>query len=338
MAVRILGTGSYLPPRVVTNDDLAKSLETSDEWIFSHTGIHSRHLAGPEDTTSSMAVKAAQKALEAAHVPAEEIGAVVLATSTPDYNTFPSTACLVQTALGCVNAGAFDLQAACAGFIYALELARGLVTLHPARPVLVIGAETLSRIQDWTDRGTCILFGDGAGAAVLGSVPGDDPAWITHLRADGSGAAFISREGGTRLDPKDPVFATLGSKLTLQGRQVFNFAVKSLDEVARNLCAEAGTEPAKLDWIFAHQANGRIIEAVARRMDLPLSKFFMNIESTGNTSAASIPVALDDAVRAGKLREGMRIAMIGFGAGLTYGGTLLNWPGAPATPPRIHAH
>ncbi len=327
MGAKILGTGSYLPPKEVTNDDLAASLDTSDEWIFSHTGIHSRHIAGPEDCTSTMAVKAAQKALDAAKVPAEKIGAVIVATSTPDYDTFPSTACIVQNALGCVNAAAYDLQAACTGFIYALEQARCYLALHPTRPVLVIGSETLSRILDWKDRGSCILFGDGAGAVVIAATPGGNEGWTTHLRADGSGAEFILREGGTRLDPESDEAKSLSRALMLKGRQVFNFAVKTFADIIENLCAESGIKSSDLDMIVAHQANGRIIEATARRIDLPLDKFFMNIESTGNTSAASVPVALDQAVRAGRLKEGMRIVMAGFGSGLTYGGTMMTWPG-----------
>ena len=295
MSLKILGTGSYLPPKVVTNDDLAKSLDTSDEWIFSHTGIHARHMAGADDTTSSMAVKAARAAMESAGAQPDEIGLVIVATSTPDYNTFPSTACLVQDALGCKTAGAYDLQAACAGFVYALEQGRGWASLHPGRKVLVIGSETLTRVVDWNDRASCILFGDGAGAVVVGSEPGDPPVPTdgkpavrceTILGADGSGYSFIAREGGTRVAPA----------------------------------------PGQVPIPFAHQANGRIIEAVARRMDLSLDKFYMNIARTGNTSAASIPVTLDEAVRKGELAEGMRICLVGFGAGLTYAGTLMTWP------------
>ena len=327
MGVKILGTGSYLPPKEVSNDDLALSLDTSDDWIFSHTGIHSRHIAGDEDCTSAMAVKAARQALEAAQVKPEDVGAIILATSTPDFNTFPATACVVQRELGCVKAAAYDLQAACTGFIYALEQARGYLGLHPARPVLVIGAETLSRVVDWTDRGTCILFGDGAGAMVLGATEGDGPAWITHLGADGTGAEFIAREGGTRFAPGSEAGAAVRPGLTMNGRPVFNFAVKTFAEIVEGLCSEAGVEPMSLDRVFAHQANGRIIEAAARRMRLPMEKFFMNIVHTGNTSAASVPIALDQAVRGGVLKDGMRVVMAGFGAGLTYGGTLLTWPG-----------
>ena len=296
MSVKILGTGSYLPPKVVTNDDLARTLDTSDEWIYSHTGIHSRHVADADDCTSSMAAKAARKALEAAQVEPADIGLIIVATSTPDYATFPSTACLVQAALGCTETGAYDLQAACAGFVYALEQARCWVRVNTGKKALVIGAETLTRIVDWRDRGSCILFGDG----------------------------FIYREGGTRL-PAQPGMLPI-PYLVLQGHDVFAFAVRSLAKVTNQLCEKLGTTPAELDRVFAHQANGRIIEAVARRMKLPLSKFYLNLETTGNTSAASIPVALDDAVRKGELTEGARIVLCGFGAGLTYAGTYMQWP------------
>ena len=334
MAIRILGTGSYLPPKSVTNDDIAKSLDTTDEWIFSHTGIHSRHVAEDGETTSTMAVKAARRALEAAGTEPGEIALVVLATSTPDYATFPSTACVVQDALGCVNAGAYDLQAACAGFVYALEQARGFVALHPGARALVIGAECLSRILDWTDRSSCILFGDGAGAAVIGSDgAADAPSACTILGADGSGGHFIRRTGGTRealpLDPATGIPAKPEPRLpqlSLMGHDVFAFAVRTLSKVAIDLCARVGTAPEGLDRVFAHQANARIIEATARRMKLPLEKFWLNLETTANTSAASIPIALDQAVRAGELRAGMRIVMVGFGSGLTYGGTYCVWP------------
>lgn len=334
MGIRISGTGSYLPPKVLSNDDLAQTLDTNDEWIYSHTGIHSRHVAGEEETTSSMATAAARAALEAAGAKPEEIGLIVVATSTPDYTAFPSTAALVQAALGCVNAAAYDLQAACAGFVYALEQARGYELLHPEQKVLVIGAECLTRIVDWTDRTSCILFGDGAGAVVLesdGRAERSDA--YTLLGADGTGAGFIYREGGTRTaHPFDPATgvpvatAAQQSKLVMMGHDVFAFAVRTLSKVTNDLCARYGTTPESLDRVFAHQANGRIIEAVARRMKLPLEKFWLNLETLANTSAASIPISLDQAVRAGELRDGMKIVMVGFGAGLTYGGTYCTWP------------
>ena len=305
MGIRILGTGSYLPPKVVTNDDIAAALDTSDEWIYSHTGIHARHVAEEGETTSTMAAKAAKAALEMAGVAPEEIGLIVLATSTPDYAPFPSTACIVQDMLGCVNAGAFDLQAACAGFIYALEQARGFVNFYPDKKALVIGAECLT---------TKTLA-------------------HTILGADGKGQDFIKRTGGTRdalpLDEKtgmpmkpEPML----SQLTLQGHDVFAFAVRKLSKVVGDLCERLGTTPGDLDRVFAHQANGRIIEATARRMKLPLDKFWLNLETTANTSAASVPISLDQAVRAGELKDGMKIVMVGFGAGLTFAGTYCVWP------------
>ena len=334
MGIRILGTGSYLPPKVVTNEDIAQSLETSDEWIYSHTGIHSRHVAEEGESTSTMAAKAARAAMEAAGVKPEEIGLIVLATSTPDYNPFPSTACVVQGMLGCVNAGAFDLQAACAGFVYALEQARGFVNFYPEKKALVIGSESLTRILDWTDRSSCILFGDGAGAVVVGDDgAGGAPTARAILGADGSGCHFIQRTGGTKealpLDPMTGIPVApqpFLPKLSLMGHEVCAFAVRTMSRVTEELCASLGSEPASLDRVFAHQANGRIIEACARRMKLPLEKFWLNLQETANTSAASIPISLDQAVRAGELKDGMKIVLVGFGAGLSYGGIHMTWP------------
>ena len=285
-----------------------------------------------------MAAKAARLAMEAAGVAPEDIGLIVLATSTPDFNPFPSTACIVQSLLGCVNAGAFDLQAACAGFIYALEQARGFVNFYPQRKALVIGAECLTRILDWTDRSSCILFGDGAGAVVIGNdesagVAGMTTKATTIRGADGNGSHFILRTGGTRESlPLDPVTGIPGkpqpavASLTLQGHDVFAFAVRKLAKVVDDLCIHLGTRPDELDRVFAHQANRRIIEATARRMKLPLEKFWLNLETTANTSAASIPISLDQAVRSGALVEGMKIVLVGFGSGLTFGGTYCTWP------------
>ena len=338
MGIKIIGTGSYLPPLVVTNDDIAAALDTSDEWIYSHTGIHQRHVADSGETCSTMAAKAAKAALNAAKVAPEEVGLIVLATSSPDYNTFPSTACIVQGLLGCVNAGAYDLQAACAGFVYALEQARGFVNLYPEKKALVIGAECLTRILNWTDRSSCILFGDGAGAVVLANdeapgVASTKTTAYTILGADGSGRHFIQRTGGTMtslpLDERTKIPVAPQPylpELSLMGHEVYAFAVRTLSKVTEELCAKYSHEPAALDRVFAHQANGRIIEAVARRMRLPLEKFWLNIADTANTSAASIPIALDQALKAGELKDGMKIVLVGFGSGLTYGGTYMTWP------------
>ena len=328
MFVHITGTGSYLPERVVTNDEIAAKLDTSNEWIYSHTGICSRHLAAADQSASSLAVLAARAALDAAGLTPDQIGMIIVATSTADYHSFPSTASLVQHALGAKNAGAFDLQAACTGFIYALEVARGLMQLNP-QPTLVIGAEVMSRIVDWNDRDSCILFGDAAGAVVLET--SDEPGGILHaiLKADGAGSHLIYREGGSRQPADTP---WLQHTLEMKGRPVFNFAVKIFDEVLRRLMTHAGCTLDDLACVIPHQANARIIEAVARRMEAPLEKFFMNMETTGNTSAASIPVAFDAAVRSGRVKEGDLVAMVGFGAGLTYGGLLMRWRGQAGKP------
>jgi 3-oxoacyl-[acyl-carrier-protein] synthase-3 len=321
MFVHITGTGSYLSGRVVTNDELAAKLDTTDEWIYSHTGIRSRHIGAENESASTMAAEAARAALASAGVSAEQIGLIIVASSSSDYHSFPSTACLVQEAIGAKNAAAFDLQAACTGFIYALEAARGMMQFNPC-PTLVIGAEIMSRIVDWSDRNSCILFGDAAGAVVLeaSDVPGG--IWHSILKADGSGAQLIYREGGARGLATGP---WMQHTLQMKGRAVFNFAVKVFDDILTGLLERAGYTFKDLACVIPHQANARIVEAVARRMDVPLERFFMNMETTGNTSAASIPVALDAAVRSGKVKNDDLLAMVGFGAGLTYGGILMRW-------------
>lgn len=328
MFVHITGTGSYLPERVVTNAELAAKLDTTDEWIFSHTGIRSRHIGADDETTSQIAAKAARAAIASAGLTPDQIGLIIVATSSSDYQAFPSTACLVQEAIGAKNAAAFDLQAACTGFIYALEVARGMMQVNPC-PVLVIGAEMMSRIVDWTDRNSCILFGDAAGAVVLeaSDVPGG--IWHAILKADGSGAPLIYREGGSRDLATGP---WMQHTLQMKGRAVFNFAVKVFDEVLCGLLDRSGYTFRDLSCVIPHQANARIVEAVARRMEVPLETFYMNMEATGNTSAASIPVALDEALRLGKVKNDDLIAMVGFGAGLTYAGILMKWRGKAGKP------
>ncbi|MFA6633422.1 MAG: beta-ketoacyl-ACP synthase III [Kiritimatiellia bacterium] len=329
MFVHITGTGSYLPEHVVTNAELAAKLDTTDEWIYSHTGIRSRHIGADDESTSDMAVKAARAALASAGVKPEELGLIIVATSTSDYQAFPSTACLVQHELGAADAACFDLQAACTGFIYGLEAARGMLRHNP-RPALVIGAEMMSRIVDWSDRNSCILFGDAAGAVVLEAsqdVPGG--IWHSILKADGSGSQLIVREGGARGLASGP---WMQHTLQMKGRAVFNFAVKVFDEVLCGLLNRSGHTFADLACVIPHQANARIVEAVARRMEVPLETFYMNMETIGNSSAASIPVALDMAIASKKIKEGDLIAMVGFGAGLTYGGILMSWRGQAAKP------
>jgi 3-oxoacyl-[acyl-carrier-protein] synthase III len=312
---RIVGTGSYLPPRVMTNADFAARLETSDAWIRERTGIAQRHIAEPAQGSSDLALEASRAALAAAGVPAADLDLIVVATSTPDY-VFPSTACLLQAKLGVANSAAFDLQAVCSGFVYALAAADGFIRAGTHRRALVVGAEVFSRILDWNDRGTCVLFGDGAGAVVLAA--GERPGvHASVLRADGSHAGLLSVPGnisGGRI---------VGSPfLQMQGSQVFKFAVKVLDEVARETVAAAGMRLEDIDWLIPHQANLRILEATARKLGLPLDKLVVTVDHHGNTSAASVPLALDEYVRAGRIRAGHRVMLQGVGGGFTWGATL----------------
>lgn len=330
--IRIAGTGSYLPERVVTNDEIAPGMGSSDEWIVSHTGIKSRHFAANDESASVLGTKACARALEAAGAKPEEISLVLCATSSPDYNVFPSTACLIQAQLGCTNAAAFDLSAACSGFVYGLEMARCYLACHPEAKVLLVGTETLSRCVDWSERTVSMLFGDGAGAVVLEAAPEAEPTpTATLMGSDGTGAEFITLDGGRRRPLAEDVAKTTVREMEvgymkMQGRAVFNFAVKKMDEIIRTVCEKAGVAVTDLDLVVPHQANIRILEAVGRRMDLPMEKIYANLETTGNTSAASIPLCLDQAVRSGAIKDGMHIALAGFGAGLTWAGAYLRWP------------
>ena len=312
---RIVGTGSCLPPRVVTNEELSQKLDTSDAWIRERTGIRQRHIADESQTTSDLALEASRAALAAAGMKAADVDLIIVATSTPDF-VFPSTACLLQAKLGVANSAAFDLQAVCSGFIYALAVADSFIRAGTHKSALVVGAEVFSRILDWNDRGTCVLFGDGAGAVVLaaGAQPG---LHASVLRADGSYAGILSVPGnvcGGRI---------VGSPyLQMQGSQVFKFAVKVLDEVARETVAAAGMRLEDIDWLLPHQANVRILEATAKKLGLPRDKLVVTVDHHGNTSAASVPLALDEYVRAGRIRSGHRVLMQGVGGGFTWGATL----------------
>lgn len=332
LTVRIGGTGSYLPRRVVTNEEMSVRIASTPEWIYSHTGIASRHVASKDESAATMGIEAGRLAIESAGARPEEIGMIALATTTPDYGNYPSTACLVQKALGCVPAAAFDLSAACSGFVYGLEMVKSYLLCHPDRKALVIGTEVLSRQIDWADRSNAMLFGDGAAAVLL--EPVDGPAYhlsASLLGADGNGAEYIAREGGAHrplcADPMRETVARMDVPyLRMDGHAVYAFAVRKMDEVTRALCEQVTVSPDSLDYVFAHQANFRIIEAVARRMKLPLEKFYLNLKDVGNTSSASIPLCLDKAVREGTLRRGMRLALVGFGSGLTWAGLLAEWP------------
>jgi len=312
---RIVGSGSYLPPRVVTNDEFARRLDTSDAWIRERTGIAERRIADESQASSDLALEASRAALAAAQLAPSDIDLIIVATSTPDH-VFPSTACLLQAKLGIRDCPAFDVQAVCSGFVYALATADSFIRSGMNRRALIVGSEVFSRIMDWNDRGTCVLFGDGAGAVVLvpGSTPGIHGA---ALHADGSYAGILSVPGnvcGGRI---------VGSPyLQMQGNQVFKFAVKVLDEVARETLAAAGMTVADVDWLIPHQANVRILEATARKLGLPRDRLVVTVERHGNTSAASIPLAFDEYVRAGKIRAGHRVLMEGVGGGFTWGAVL----------------
>jgi 3-oxoacyl-[acyl-carrier-protein] synthase III len=312
---RIAGTGSFLPPQKVTNDDLAKRLDTSDAWIRERTGIASRHIADDATASSDLAVEAGRRALEAAGVAAHDLDLIVVATSTPDY-IFPSTACLVQAKLGIKGCAAFDVQAVCSGFVYGLATADSFIKSGMYRRALVVGAEVFSRILDWNDRSTCVLFGDGAGAVVLvaDSKPG---IHACTLNADGSHVGILSVPGNVSKGK------IVGSPfLQMNGQGVFKMAVKVLDESARRTVASAGMTLDDVDWLIPHQANVRILDAVARKLGLPHEKLVSTVDHHGNTSAASVPLALDEYVRSGKIRAGHRILMQGVGGGFTWGSAL----------------
>ncbi|MEO8204337.1 MAG: beta-ketoacyl-ACP synthase III [Betaproteobacteria bacterium] len=309
---RIAGTGSYLPPRVVTNAEFAQRLETSDEWIRERTGIAERRIAEESQGSSDLAFEASKAALEAAGASASDLDMIIVATSTPDY-VFPSTACLLQAKLGVANCAAFDVQAVCSGFVYALATADKFIKSGQHKCVLVVGAEVFSRILDWNDRGTCVLFGDGAGAVVLRAA--DAPGIHSSiLRADGRHAGILSVPGNVSGGK------IIGSPfLQMAGNQVFKFAVKVLDEVGRETLAAAGASVADVDWLIPHQANVRILDATARKLGISTDKVVVTVDHHGNTSAASIPLALDEYVRLGKIQRGHRLLLEGVGGGFTWG-------------------
>ena len=323
---RIIGTGSFLPPRVLTNHDLERMVDTSDEWITQRTGIKERRLVEPGTPTSALALEAAKEALAAAGVGPEDISLIVLATITPD-TLLPATACWVQDRLGATHAGALDVAAACSGFLYALSIAATHVHANPKEKVLVIGAETLSYITDFTDRSSCILFGDGAGAAVVAR--SDDPAvgfGPFALGSDGNGAEMMIVPAGGSLRPAS--HQTVDERLhymKIRGREVYKFAVTKMVEMVAWAMEEGGITRDDLKLIIPHQVNVRILEAAARRLELTMEKIYMNIDRYGNTSAASVPIALDEAVRAGKLEPGDPVVLVAFGGGLTWAACSLRW-------------
>ena len=322
----IVGWGKYVPSKVLTNDDLARTVDTSNEWIVTRTGIRERRIAGPKDTTASMGLAAAKEALELAGVRPHEIDLIIVATATPEH-VFPSTASLIQDALGAVRAGAFDLSAGCTGFMYGLALGSQTIQAGANDVVLVIGAETLSRIMDWKDRSTCVLFGDGAGAVVLrAGTTAAGGVLATLLRSDGSGGDLLMLPGGGSKYPASPESLEQNlHTIKMNGREVFRFATRIMDRSAREVAAGAGIDMDDVELIIPHQANLRIIQAAARALKLPEERFFVNLQHYGNTSSASIPIALCEAVEQGRLKEGDHCVMVGFGAGLTWGAALIKW-------------
>jgi 3-oxoacyl-[acyl-carrier-protein] synthase-3 len=323
--VSIIGTGSYVPERVMTNQEIEKLVETSDEWITSRTGIKERRIAAEGESTSDMAAGAARAAMENSGISADEIDLIIVATVTPDM-FFPSTACFVQTKIGAKNAACFDVSAACSGFLYALEIAQQFITSHTYDTILVIGAEKLSSIVDWTDRNTCVLFGDGAGAAVLRHRGGGHGIVSTFMASDGGLSDILYIPGGGSRFPisKDNADQHLNS-IRMNGKETYKHAVISMLDAAQKALAEANLHPEDLACIIPHQANLRIIEAIAHRLNLPLERFMVNLDRYGNTSAAAVAIALDEANRTGRMKVGEYVLLVVFGGGLTWASSVIQW-------------
>ncbi|HLG87867.1 MAG TPA: beta-ketoacyl-ACP synthase III [Alphaproteobacteria bacterium] len=317
----VLGCGSYLPAKSVTNDEIAKTVDTSDEWITQRTGIRSRHIAAKDEKTSDLAIAAARSALEFAGVAGRDLDLIVLATTTPD-RTFPATAVRVQRALGMSHGAAFDVQAVCSGFVYALAVADNFLRLGQAKRALVIGAETFSRLLDWEDRGTCVLFGDGAGAVVIEARPeagaGGRGVLSTHLHSDGTQEDILYVDGGPSST------GTVG-KVRMNGKEVFRHAVHRLADVVEESLAANGLSPSDIDWLVPHQANQRILDSTGRKLGLPPERVVSTIATHGNTSAASIPLALSAAIADGRIKQGNLVLVEAMGGGLTWGAALIRW-------------
>ena len=331
-----------LPQHAMTNDELAQRVDTSDEWIRSRTGIAERRVAGEGETTASLAIEAAREALQVADADPRELDLIIVGTATPD-NPMPSTACLVQDALGAMRAGAFDLNAGCSGFVYALIMGHQAIASGEHQQVLVIGADTLTRTLDWEDRSTCILFGDGAGAVLLRATDGPSGVLATLMGSDGSGAELlIIPAGGSALPATAETVAARQHYLQMNGREVFRFAAGIVPQAIEQVAARAGLAVEDVDLIIPHQANQRIIEAAARRIRLPEDRFVVNLARYGNTSAASVPIALCEALAEGRLQPDQNVVLMGFGAGLTWAATLIRWqaaalPAPPAVLPSLAA-
>lgn len=321
----VLGTGMAVPKRILTNAELETMVDTSDEWITTRTGIKERRIAGEGDRSSTLAYQAALKALQSANLQAEDLDAIICATVTPDM-AFPSTACLVQSLLGVEKIPAFDLSAGCSGLGYAITVAEGLLTTGHYQRVLVVGVDLLSKITDFTDRSTCVLFGDGAGAVILGPVPEGYGIIASELGADGASGSALELPAGGSLNPAS--VATVQERqhyIKMQGSEVFKFAVRIMEDATKRILDKAGIDKKNVAWVVPHQANIRIINAAADRLGIPQERFFVNVDRYGNTSAASIGLALDELARSGELQDGDYVVLVGFGAGLTWSALLLKW-------------
>lgn len=321
----ISGTGMSVPAKVVTNADLEKLVETTDAWIVTRTGIRERHVARDDEYVSLFATEAARKALESAGVEAADVDLVICATVTPDM-PIPATSCILQNKLGCRKAAAFDMQAGCSGFIYAQSVAKQFLMTSRYRHVLVVGAEILTKYLDWSDRGTCVIFADGAGATLMST--GEPPRGVlaSVMHTDGSMADFITLEGGGSLNPPSEETLRKGMHhIKMKGNETFKIAVRMIEDVSREALDLAGLNPGDVDWFVPHQANKRIIDAVGARLGIPEERSYVNIERYGNTSAASIPIALDEAVRSGRIERGHVVLMAAFGAGLTWAASVVRW-------------
>jgi 3-oxoacyl-[acyl-carrier-protein] synthase-3 len=324
--VRITGLGKYLPERVMPNAELERMVDTSDEWIHSRTGIGARRIAAPGETAATLGVAAAREALAAAGVAAADLDLIIVGTSTPDHYAYPSTACLMQAELGAERSGAFDLSAACSGFVYGLVVGAQFVQTGAYRRVLVVGSEVNSRILDWQDRGTCVLFGDGAAAVVLEASDAPGGLVAFELGADGSRAdSLIVPAGGSRTPASPDTVEGRQHYIQMDGPEVYRFSTLVVPAVVERLCTQAGVEPSAIDLLIPHQANSRIIQSAARRLALQEGAVYMNLEHYGNTSAASVPIALYEALAEGRLQSGHLLALVGFGAGLTWAGALWRW-------------
>ena len=325
LRARISGTGSYLPERVLTNHDLEGIVETSDEWITERTGIKERHIASITQASSDLAYEASKRALSMAGIKPKNLDLIIVATVTPD-KPFPSTACILQDRLGAKNSAAFDINAACSGFIYGLSIAEGFIKSGSAKTILLVGAETLSKFTDWEDRTTCVLFGDGAGAVVIEPETGDRGILSVDIYSDGSlGELLEIPAGGSRRPPSHETIKEKAHFIKMRGNETFKVAVKTLENLVVDTLKKNKIKPSQLSLLIPHQANLRIIQATAKRLELPMERVLVNIDRYGNTSAASVPIALDEAVRQGRIRQGDYVLLEAFGGGLTWASALIRW-------------